>query len=105
MSDFDALLNARGVTQNLGANIIAGVFNRAGSHAAFAMGDGSLHLGDGKGWSRIMAHEGAVVSLAPDTNASGFLSGGDDGKLQRVGVDARVTEIAGFGMKWVDNIA
>jgi WD40 repeat protein len=105
MSDFDALLKARGVSETLGANITAGVFNRAGSHAAFALGDGSLRLSDGKGWSRINAHEGAVLALAPDCTASGFLSGGDDGKLQRVGVDGGLTEVAGFGMKWVDNIA
>jgi WD40 repeat protein len=99
------LLKARGVSETLGANITAGVFNRAGSHAAFALGDGSLRLSDGKGWSRINAHEGAVLALAPDCTASGFLSGGDDGKLQRVGVDGGLTEVAGFGMKWVDNIA
>ncbi|OYV24387.1 MAG: hypothetical protein B7W99_02580, partial [Rhodospirillales bacterium 20-58-10] len=105
MNDLDALLNARGVSENLGANIITGVFNRLGSHAAFALGDGSLRLSDGKGWSRINAHEGAVLALAPDSTVSGFLSGGDDGKLQRVSIEGSLTEIASFGMKWVDNIA
>ncbi|MDE8349791.1 MAG: WD40 repeat domain-containing protein [Acidocella sp.] len=105
MSDFDALLKARGVTENLGANITAGVFNRAGRHAAFALGDGNLCLSDGHGWSRMKAHVGAILALAADSTPNGFLSGGDDGKFQRIAIDGSPTEIAGFGMKWVENIA
>ena len=39
------------------------------------------------------------------TSPGGFISGGDDGKLRRIAGDGDVTDIAGFGMKWVEQVA
>ena len=105
MSNLDALLEARGISQNLGAHVTAGVFNRAGSHAAFGLGDGTIRIFAPAGWQRIAAHDGAVLSLAQDVSATGFCSGGDDGVFLQTGIDGETKKIAEFGMKWVDHAA
>jgi WD40 repeat protein len=103
MDDLDALLKSRGVTRQLGAHVTGCVFNRTGSNAAFALGDGAVHFADGEEWRHVQAHDGAVLTLAQDF-ADGFISGGDDGKFNRVTPES-VSQIAGFGMKWVDHAA
>jgi WD40 repeat protein len=103
MTDFDALLNSRGVTQNFGAYVTAAAFNRAGTHAAFALGDGSIRLSDTNTWSTIQAHDGAALSLAQDVTPENFLSGGDDGLFLRVTPAGEKTELQKFGMKWVEH--
>ena len=105
MSDLDELLKARGVTAACDAHVIAAAFNRAGSHAAFALGDGTLRITDGQSWITAEAHDGAVLSLAAHPTGAGFLSGGDDGKLNAVSLDGAATPFARFGSKWVDHIA
>jgi len=104
MTDLDALLKSRGVSKALGAHVTACAFDRAGGRAAFALGDGSVHFADGEDWSQIQAHEGAVLAFAQDISPHGFISGGDDGKFNRV-TPEEVSQIAGFGMKWVDHVA
>jgi WD40 repeat protein len=104
MTDLDALLKSRGVSQDLGAHVTACAFNRAGTQAGFALGDGKVHFSDGEGWSQMQAHEGAVLSFAQDLAPEGFICGGDDGKFNRVTAEA-VSQIADFGMKWVDHAA
>jgi len=105
MSNLDALLEARGISEELGAHVTAAVFNRAGSHAAFGLGDGSIRIFAPAPWQHVAAHNGAVLSLAADVSATGFCSGGDDGILRRIGVDGSNMKIAEFGMKWVDHVA
>jgi WD40 repeat protein len=105
MTKLDALLNARGATQDFGAHVTAAVFNRAGTQAAFALGDGTLRLSDAKSWTSIPAHHGAALSLAQDITQDGFLSGGDDGFFVRITSAGAVTKIQSFGMKWVDHAA
>jgi WD40 repeat protein len=105
MADLDDLLNARGETENFSAHVTAVAFNRAGSHAAFALGDGTIRLKDADGWRTVAAHKGAVLALAAHPGVEGFLSGGDDGKLNAVALDGTVTEIAAFGSRWVEQIA
>ena len=105
MADLDELLKSRGTVAELGAHVVAARFNRAGSHAAFALGDGSLHLFDAQGWNKVAVHDGAVLSLAPHPVAPGFCSGGDDGRLMAVTPEGQVSEIAKFGSKWVEHIA
>ena len=105
MTDYDALLNSRGVTETFGAYVTAAVFNRAGSHAAFALGDGTVRVTDTKTWSSIPAHEGAVLSLAQDVTPGNFLSGGDDGVFQRLTPAGVTAVIQTFGMKWVAHAA
>jgi hypothetical protein len=58
MTKLDALLDTRGITQDLGAHVTAAVFNRAGNLAGFALGDGTLRLTDAKTWSSVPAHDG-----------------------------------------------
>jgi WD40 repeat protein len=103
--DPDRVLNSRGTQAQLGAFVVAAAFDRAGACAAFALGDGSVHLVDSGGWRKVDAHAGAVLSLAPDTKAGGFLTGGDDGRFLRVSADGSISEIASFGMKWVEHVA
>ncbi len=56
-------------------------------------------------WTSVIVHDGAVLDFAPDPAGDGFISGGDDGKLRRIGADGSVSDIAGFGMKWVEHVA
>jgi WD40 repeat protein len=105
MSKLDALLEARGVFQELGAQVTAAAFSRAGGQAAFGLGDGSIRLVDGGAWTTIRAHAGAVLALAADPGPGGFVSGGDDGCFRRLGGDGAMTEIAAFPMKWVEHVA
>ena len=102
----DKILETRGVHHELGAFVVAAVFDRDG-RAAFALGDGSLHLAGRHTtlWTRVEAHDGAALALAADPAQSGFISGGDDGALRRVGVTGEVSDIARFGMKWVEHVA
>jgi WD40 repeat protein len=105
MDDFDALLNSRGITQNFGAYVTAAAFSRAGTHAAFALGDGTIRLTDEETWSTIQAHEGAILTLTQDVTPLGFLSGGDDGFLRRHSPESGSTDLQSYGMKWVEHAA
>jgi WD40 repeat protein len=104
----DKLLQTRGTHRDLDAFVVATAFDRAGT-AAFALGDGTIRLArlGHDEWTRAEAHDGAVLALAPDPSATGtgFVSGGDDGALRRVAADGAVSDIAAFGMKWVEHIA
>jgi WD40 repeat protein len=110
MSDTTAqfLLGTRGVQRDLDAFVIGVRFDRAGAVAAFALGDGSVHLvsvADKSDWRKLAVHDGAALALAPDAAATGFVSGGDDGKFRRVGGDGTVSDIADFRSKWVEHVA
>jgi WD40 repeat protein len=102
----DHLLETRGVHRDLGAFVVAAAFDRTGTMAAFALGDGSVRLAPlGGEWLDASAHDGAVLALATNTGPTGFISGGDDGRLVRIGADGAVIELAAFGMKWVEHVA
>ncbi len=104
MISSSSLLDTRGHWRELGAFVVSCVFDRAGGHAAFALGDGTLRRvsrADPSAWRATKLHDGAILSLAADTAPEGFLTGGDDGALRRITHDD-VTEIASFGGKWVD---
>jgi WD40 repeat protein len=105
MNDLDALLKARGISGNLTAYVTSCGFNRAGSVAAFALGDGTVRLTGAGDWISVPAHEGAVLALAQDFGRDGFITGGDDGLLLRVTSAGEVQKIASFGMKWVEHVA
>jgi WD40 repeat protein len=105
MTDFDALLNSRGITENFGAYVTAATFNRAGTHAAFALGDGTVRISGQNTWLSAPAHDGGALCLAPDVTAEGFLSGGDDGAFLRIAPTGAVTPLQNFGMKWVEHAA
>src|SRR6202034_4451467 len=110
MSDTVAqfLLGTRGIHRDLDAFVVAVRFDRASRTAAFALGDGSLHLvsvADKANWRKIEVHDGAALALSPDASPTGFISGGDDGTFRRIGDDDAVGAIADFRMKWVEHVA
>jgi WD40 repeat protein len=101
----DTMLETRGVSQQVGAYVVAAAFERTGARAAFALGDGTLRvarLGESD-WASIAAHDGAALALAADAADIGWISGGDDGKFLRVG--DQTEEIATFGSKWIELVA
>jgi WD40 repeat protein len=102
------LLQHRGVSRDLAAFVVAARFSRDGASVAFALGDGTLRivrLADTAGWNDVTVHAGATLALAQDVTPGGFISGGDDGLFCRIAADGSVTEIARFGMKWVEHVA
>jgi WD40 repeat protein len=102
------LLQSRGTSRELEAFVVAARFSRDNRTAGFALGDGTVRIlpirppGD---WTTAPVHDGAVLDFAPDPAGDGFISGGDDGRLRRIGADGSVSDIAGFGMKWVEHVA
>lgn len=102
------LIETRGTSQALGAFVVGACFSRDGQTLAFALGDGTLRLcrpTDPSAWTTVEAHDGAILGIAPDTGAQGFITGGDDGAVKRIGADGAVTTIASHGMKWVEHVA
>jgi WD40 repeat protein len=102
----DRLLTERGVHRQFDAFIVSASFDRSGT-AGFALGDGTVRLakfGD-ETWLTAPAHDGATLALAADPSGTGFVSGGDDGGFRRIGGDGTASDIARFGMKWVEQVA
>jgi WD40 repeat protein len=104
----DFLLQTRGTSRELDAFVVAARFSRDGSRGGFALGDGSVRLvrvGAPDDWTSVTAHDGAVLDFAADPAGDGFVAGGDDGKLNRIGGDGTVANISDFGSKWVEHVA
>ncbi len=85
-------------------------FSKDGTIAAFALGDGRLRLlpADINAAATPAAdplHGGAVLALVGDPAGDGFVSGGDDGRLLRIGRDGAATELANHKGKWVEHLA
>ncbi|HEX3993387.1 MAG TPA: WD40 repeat domain-containing protein [Acetobacteraceae bacterium] len=103
------LVETRGEQRMLDAFVVAARFSRDGRTVAFGMGDGTTRLvaaaNPSAEWHAVEVHDGATLCLAPDTGPSGFLSGGDDGSLRRIAAIGEVSDIASFGMKWVEQLA
>lgn len=101
------LLEQRGLAGEFGAFITGAGFDREGGQIAFAAGDGRIILRavEGDEWQVVELQDGAVLARAPDAARQGFLTGGDDGAFRRIAPDGEVTDIADFGMKWVENVA
>jgi WD40 repeat protein len=102
------LLKSRGTSQNLDAFVVAARFSHDGRRAGFALGDGSVRIarvGSPEDWTSATVHDGAVLDFASDPAGNGFISGGDDGKLNRVAGDGGVSNLGNFGMKWVEHVA
>ncbi|HEY0182086.1 MAG TPA: WD40 repeat domain-containing protein [Rhodopila sp.] len=102
------LLNTRGTSRDLDAFVVAARFSRDGRRAGFALGDGTVRLvtiGATDEWVPVTVHDGAILDFAADPVGDGFISGGDDGNLNRVAADGTVSKLGGFGMKWVEHVA
>jgi WD40 repeat protein len=102
------LLRTRGTSRELDAFVVAVRFSRDGRHAGFALGDGTVRIatvGLSGEWIAATVHDGAILDFAADPAGDGFVSGGDDGKLNRVGADGSVSKVGDFGMKWVEHVA
>jgi WD40 repeat protein len=103
------LVETRGEHRMLDAFVVAARFSRDGRTLGFAMGDGTTRLvavaNPTAEWHTVAVHDGATLCFASDTSPGGFLSGGDDGKLRRIAALGEVSDIAGFGMKWVEQLA
>jgi WD40 repeat protein len=102
------LLRTRGTSRELDAFVVAVRFSRDGRHAGFALGDGTVRIatvGLSGEWVAATVHAGAILDFAADPAGDGFVSGGDDGKLNRVGADGSVSKVGDFGMKWVEHVA
>ena len=104
----DHILETRGSHRELDAFVVSAMFDRAGRQAAFGLGDGTVRLvgcDDPEAWITVAAHDGALLSLATDIAQTGFLSGGDDGALVRIGADGSAARVEKFGSKWVEQVA
>jgi len=103
------LIETRGVDRVLDAFVVAARFSRDGATLAFALGDGTTQFVSvtepSAEWRSVTVHDGAVLSFAPDTGTDGFISGGDDGRLRRISATGEVSDIAAFGMKWIEQLA
>jgi WD40 repeat protein len=102
------LLTSRGLSRDLGAFVVANRFARDGRRAAFALGDGTVRIvriGAEDDWSIVTAHDGAILDFAADPAGDGFISAGDDGKLNRVTAAGTVSNVGNFGGKWVEHVA
>jgi WD40 repeat protein len=105
----EILIETRGTHRQFDAFVVAARFSRDGRTLAFGMGDGTVRLvsvaDPADEWRSVPVHDGAVLALAQYPGASGFISGGDDGKLRRITAAGEVSDLAGFGMKWVEQLA
>src|SRR4051794_30293485 len=105
----DFLIESRGVHRLLDAFVVAARFSRDGRTLAFAMGDGTtrfISVADPAAeWRPVSVHDGAILSFAADANAGGFISGGDDGNLRSLSASGEVSDVASFGMKWIEQLA
>ena len=101
-------LNSRGVSRDLDAYVVAARFSRDGRLAAFALGDGSVRLVSPVApddWTPVAVHDGAILDFATGPSGGGFVSGGDDGKLNRIDAAGAVSHAGAFGTKWVEHVA
>ena len=90
--------------------VTALALNRNGDWVAAAMGDGSMRLLPAKASAEkareLDVHKGISLSLQPDADEQGFISGGDDGKIFLIDpVMAVPTLLAEHPHKWIDHVA
>ncbi|WRH88587.1 WD40 repeat domain-containing protein [Nguyenibacter sp. L1] len=104
------LLETRGAVRGVDGHVTACAASRDSRRFAFATGEGDVVLaaredfGDAAAWQVLTVHDGAILSLVPDAAPGGFLTGGDDCALRRVGADGAVTDLA-RGRRWIEHVA
>jgi WD40 repeat protein len=92
------------------APVAACAFSRDGTTAAFALGDGCVRTLPADIAAAVPAaskpvHGGAVLTLVADPAGDGFVSGGDDGRLLRLGPGDTTTELFNQKGRWIDHLA
>ena len=95
---------------NFGFPVIALTCNRRGDWVAAALGDGSVRLlpahDEAEKPQELAVHEGVSLSLQPDADEHGFLSGGDDGRVFVIDPTLNApTLLAEHKNQWVDHVA
>ncbi len=103
----DQVLQTRGTSRALDAFVVAASFDRAGTACAVALGDGTLAIKrrTAEDFTRTTVHEGAILALGTDTVSAGWITGGDDGRFNRIRPDGTEALIATHGMRWVETVA
>jgi WD40 repeat protein len=104
----DFLLTSRGVSRALEGFVVAARFSRDGKRVGFALGDGMARLVSVAApdhWTAATVHDGAILDFAADPTGDGFISGGDDGQVNRLAGDGGVSNVGNFGTKWVEHVA
>jgi WD40 repeat protein len=99
------LLETRGVCRDFGEHVISAAFAR--DAALFLLADGRAQLVSASApdsWRQIEAFDAGGLSLC-GAGAAGFLAGGDNGRVVRIGRDGTVAPFAAFGGKWVEHVA
>jgi WD40 repeat protein len=85
--------------RDFGAYVVSVAFVQEG--AVFALGDGTVRF---EGGEIVQAHDGAVLCATPHPSGSGFVTGGDDGRLvwSRPSGSVLIADVKG---KWIDAVA
>lgn len=85
-------------------------FDGKGERLAVGLGDGTVRIVPVRGGEpltaaapTVAAHDGAVLHLRAD--GDGFLSGGDDGRLVRIGRDGVAETLLQVPGRWIDALA
>ncbi|MFZ5778876.1 MAG: WD40 repeat domain-containing protein [Pseudomonadota bacterium] len=92
------------------APVAACAFRGDGSIVGFALGDGRVRLVPADMQADEIppadpVHAGAVLALVGDPAGDGFVSGGDDGRLLRIGADGGTVELIGQKGRWFEHLA
>ncbi len=74
-----------------------------GGVTAFALADGTVHRLDG-GHKTNELHDG-LLSVAVARNRTSLVTGGEDGRVCRLGANWQAEETANLGNKWVTSVA
>jgi WD40 repeat protein len=75
-----------------------------GDIPVFAAASGSIHRLDG-GEKVTEAHEGGLLACVKDSADQTLITGGEDGRVLRIGHDGSVTELAHVPRKWISVVA
>ncbi|MBI1274133.1 MAG: WD40 repeat domain-containing protein [Alphaproteobacteria bacterium] len=94
----------------LGAPVVGMCTNLQGSWLGIALGDGRLAMLKAEEFPDnpkfVALHEGVALSLAPDADGAGFLTGGDDGRVCVIEPSSDApTILAEHKGKWIDHVA
>lgn len=88
---------------SFGAFVVEAAF--LGDVAAFALGDGSVRLGQGGTINDIQVHSGAILAAAATRDGKALLTGGDDGRVALVDAGGAVEIVGERARKWIDYVA